>query len=116
MTPPDPALSQLRPLFVPRWKGENVATTEVEATLGLVDFIQEVNVYGVAVPGEWHRSWDIWGGFEGSPGGSEGPKGALNIQNDPRITPQKSSKGTWLIKGGAGLGPCGHQGGGNRKN
>ncbi|TRZ08013.1 hypothetical protein HGM15179_019093 [Zosterops borbonicus] len=34
-----------------RWKGENVATTEVEATLGLVDFIQEVNVYGVAVPG-----------------------------------------------------------------
>ncbi|NXP61041.1 S27A2 synthetase, partial [Chloropsis cyanopogon] len=34
-----------------RWKGENVATTEVEATLGLVSFIQEVNVYGVAVPG-----------------------------------------------------------------
>ncbi|XP_048145894.1 very long-chain acyl-CoA synthetase-like [Corvus hawaiiensis] len=34
-----------------RWKGENVATTEVEATLALVSFIQEVNVYGVAVPG-----------------------------------------------------------------
>ncbi|NXK96186.1 S27A2 synthetase, partial [Formicarius rufipectus] len=34
-----------------RWKGENVATTEVEATLASVDFIQEVNVYGVAVPG-----------------------------------------------------------------
>ncbi|XP_066427582.1 long-chain fatty acid transport protein 5 [Molothrus aeneus] len=34
-----------------RWKGENVATTEVEATLGSVSFIQEVNVYGVAVPG-----------------------------------------------------------------
>ncbi|NWI37348.1 S27A2 synthetase, partial [Picathartes gymnocephalus] len=34
-----------------RWKGENVATTEVEATLALVNFIQEVNVYGVAVPG-----------------------------------------------------------------
>ncbi|NXS59267.1 S27A2 synthetase, partial [Brachypteracias leptosomus] len=34
-----------------RWKGENVATTEVEATLAMVDFIQEVNVYGVAVPG-----------------------------------------------------------------
>ncbi|KAI1229494.1 hypothetical protein IHE44_0004767, partial [Lamprotornis superbus] len=33
-----------------RWKGENVATTEVEATLALVSFIQEVNVYGVAVP------------------------------------------------------------------
>ncbi|NXL99627.1 S27A2 synthetase, partial [Tyrannus savana] len=34
-----------------RWKGENVATTEVEATLAGVGFIQEVNVYGVAVPG-----------------------------------------------------------------
>ncbi|NXS33057.1 S27A2 synthetase, partial [Pomatostomus ruficeps] len=34
-----------------RWKGENVATTEVEATLASVSFIQEVNVYGVAVPG-----------------------------------------------------------------
>ncbi|NWR40160.1 S27A2 synthetase, partial [Tachuris rubrigastra] len=34
-----------------RWKGENVATTEVEATLATVGFIQEVNVYGVAVPG-----------------------------------------------------------------
>nr|XP_060636669.1 long-chain fatty acid transport protein 2-like [Anolis sagrei ordinatus] len=34
-----------------RWKGENVATTEVEATLVEVDFIQEVNVYGVPVPG-----------------------------------------------------------------
>lgn len=33
-----------------RWKGENVATTEVTETLGLVDFIQEVNVYGVEVP------------------------------------------------------------------
>ncbi|POI21884.1 hypothetical protein CIB84_014369, partial [Bambusicola thoracicus] len=33
-----------------RWKGENVATTEVEATLAMVDFIQEVNVYGVPVP------------------------------------------------------------------
>ncbi|KAM9273441.1 long-chain fatty acid transport protein 5 [Morus bassanus] len=34
-----------------RWKGENVATTEVEATLAMVDFIEEVNVYGVSVPG-----------------------------------------------------------------
>ncbi|NXX75865.1 S27A2 synthetase, partial [Urocolius indicus] len=34
-----------------RWKGENVATTEVEAALAMVDFIQEVNVYGVTVPG-----------------------------------------------------------------
>uniref|UniRef100_A0A8B9EPE5 long-chain-fatty-acid--CoA ligase n=1 Tax=Anser cygnoides TaxID=8845 RepID=A0A8B9EPE5_ANSCY len=34
-----------------RWKGENVATTEVEATLAMVNFIREVNVYGVSVPG-----------------------------------------------------------------
>ncbi|XP_027685370.2 bile acyl-CoA synthetase isoform X1 [Chelonia mydas] len=34
-----------------RWKGENVATTEVETTLAAVQFIQEVNVYGVPVPG-----------------------------------------------------------------
>ncbi|XP_025914968.1 very long-chain acyl-CoA synthetase-like [Apteryx rowi] len=34
-----------------RWKGENVATTEVEGTLATVDFIQEINVYGVSVPG-----------------------------------------------------------------
>ncbi|XP_062290287.1 long-chain fatty acid transport protein 6 [Scomber scombrus] len=34
-----------------RWKGENVATTEVSEVLGYLDFIQEVNVYGVTVPG-----------------------------------------------------------------
>ncbi|KAG9353799.1 hypothetical protein JZ751_011923 [Albula glossodonta] len=34
-----------------RWKGENVATTEVSEILGCVDFLQEVNVYGVSVPG-----------------------------------------------------------------
>ncbi|KAM8962011.1 long-chain fatty acid transport protein 6 [Pelodytes ibericus] len=33
-----------------RWKGENVATTEVSDTIGMVDFIQEANVYGVTVP------------------------------------------------------------------
>ncbi|XP_063305068.1 long-chain fatty acid transport protein 2 [Pelobates fuscus] len=32
-----------------RWKGENVATTEVADILGLVTFIEEVNVYGVPV-------------------------------------------------------------------
>lgn len=30
-----------------------MATTEVEATLAMVNFIQEVNVYGVSVPGEY---------------------------------------------------------------
>ncbi|XP_040834305.1 bile acyl-CoA synthetase isoform X2 [Ochotona curzoniae] len=34
-----------------RWKGENVSTREVEGVLNLVDFLQEVNVYGVPVPG-----------------------------------------------------------------
>uniref|UniRef100_A0AAX7U1W6 long-chain-fatty-acid--CoA ligase n=1 Tax=Astatotilapia calliptera TaxID=8154 RepID=A0AAX7U1W6_ASTCA len=38
-----------------RWKGENVSTTEVTEILGLVDFIQEVNVYGVQVPGHEGR-------------------------------------------------------------
>lgn len=58
-------------LLLPSWKGENVATTEVEATLALVSFIQEVNVYGVAVPGESHQNKDL-GVFEAgdaSPGG-----------------------------------------------
>ncbi|CAM5174586.1 unnamed protein product [Eretmochelys imbricata] len=34
-----------------RWKGENVATTEVAEALAALDSLQEVNVYGVAVPG-----------------------------------------------------------------
>ncbi|XP_075034891.1 long-chain fatty acid transport protein 6 [Mixophyes fleayi] len=34
-----------------RWKGENVATTEVSDIIGMLDFIQEANVYGVSVPG-----------------------------------------------------------------
>ncbi|XP_074863179.1 long-chain fatty acid transport protein 2 isoform X2 [Carettochelys insculpta] len=34
-----------------RWKGENVATTEVADILGLISFVQEVMVYGVPVPG-----------------------------------------------------------------
>ncbi|KAM4615137.1 long-chain fatty acid transport protein 6 [Polymixia lowei] len=34
-----------------RWKGENVATTEVSEILGCLDFLQEVNVYGVTIPG-----------------------------------------------------------------
>ncbi|XP_004578141.1 long-chain fatty acid transport protein 2 [Ochotona princeps] len=39
-----------------RWKGENVATTEVADIVGLVPFIQEVNVYGVPVPGHEGRT------------------------------------------------------------
>lgn len=38
-----------------RWKGENVATTEVSDHLLTVDFIEEANVYGVKVPGHEGR-------------------------------------------------------------
>jgi fatty-acyl-CoA synthase len=34
-----------------RWKGENVATSEVSEALSVVPGIKEANVYGVAVPG-----------------------------------------------------------------
>lgn len=34
-----------------RWKGENVATTEVSEILGCLEFLQDVNIYGVTVPG-----------------------------------------------------------------
>ncbi|XP_067587733.1 long-chain fatty acid transport protein 6 isoform X1 [Pseudorca crassidens] len=33
-----------------RWKGENIATTEVADIVGMLDFIQDTNVYGVSVP------------------------------------------------------------------
>ncbi|XP_049638234.1 long-chain fatty acid transport protein 3 [Suncus etruscus] len=39
-----------------RWKGENVATTEVAGVLEALDFLQEVNVYGVRVPGHEGRA------------------------------------------------------------
>ncbi|XP_032701071.1 solute carrier family 27 member 3 isoform X2 [Lontra canadensis] len=39
-----------------RWKGENVATTEVAEALESLDFLQEVNVYGVTVPGHEGRA------------------------------------------------------------
>ncbi|KAM6187518.1 long-chain fatty acid transport protein 6-like [Sarcoramphus papa] len=32
-----------------RWKGENVATVEVAEIIGMMDFVQEVNVYGVSI-------------------------------------------------------------------
>ncbi|NP_001303617.1 long-chain fatty acid transport protein 3 isoform 2 [Mus musculus] len=39
-----------------RWKGENVATTEVAEVLETLDFLQEVNIYGVTVPGHEGRA------------------------------------------------------------
>ncbi|XP_039991498.1 very long-chain acyl-CoA synthetase-like [Xiphias gladius] len=38
-----------------RWKGENVATTEVAGHLLMVDCVEEANVYGVKVPGHEGR-------------------------------------------------------------
>ncbi|XP_074523054.1 long-chain fatty acid transport protein 2-like [Halichoeres trimaculatus] len=38
-----------------RWKGENVATTEVADHLLVVDCVEEANVYGVKVPGHEGR-------------------------------------------------------------
>ena len=34
-----------------RWKGENVATSEVAEALSAIPGIQEANVYGVKIPG-----------------------------------------------------------------
>ncbi|XP_063820324.1 long-chain fatty acid transport protein 6 isoform X2 [Pseudophryne corroboree] len=42
-----------------RWKGENVATTEVSDIIGMLDFIQEANAYGVSVPGKHGSNWYI---------------------------------------------------------
>lgn len=38
-----------------RWKGENVATTEVSDIISMLDFVEEANVYGVRVPGHEGR-------------------------------------------------------------
>ncbi|KAG9465213.1 hypothetical protein GDO78_018660 [Eleutherodactylus coqui] len=39
-----------------RWKGENVATTEVSEIMSGLECFQEVNVYGVSVPGHEGRT------------------------------------------------------------
>ena len=39
-----------------RWKGENVATSEVAEALSAVPGVREANVYGVAVPGHDGRA------------------------------------------------------------
>src|SRR3974390_1892619 len=39
-----------------RWKGENVATSEVAEALGVVPGVKEANVYGVQVPGQDGRA------------------------------------------------------------
>lgn len=36
-----------------------MATTEVAKALEALDFLQEVNVYGVTVPGA--QAWEVWG-------------------------------------------------------
>lgn len=61
---PDPR----HPLQPHRWKGENVSTREVEGVLSVVDFLQEVNVYGVPVPGA-EECTAVWEGRGLVPGG-----------------------------------------------
>ncbi|XP_078703484.1 long-chain fatty acid transport protein 2-like [Branchiostoma floridae x Branchiostoma belcheri] len=39
-----------------RWKGENVATTEVSQAISEIEGVQEANVYGVKVPGHEGRA------------------------------------------------------------
>lgn len=56
-----------------RWKGENVATTEVSEVIGMFPEVQEANVYGVAIPGfegragmaalSFHTSNPDWAGL-----------------------------------------------------
>lgn len=63
MEPPFPRPDPRHLLQPRRWKGENVSTREVEGVLSVVDFLQEVNVYGVPVPGaeECAALWEGWG-------------------------------------------------------
>jgi len=52
-----------------RWKGENVATGEVEAALSGIDAVQACTVYGVEVPGRSGRAGMaavVWDGEAGS--------------------------------------------------
>jgi acyl-CoA synthetase (AMP-forming)/AMP-acid ligase II len=39
-----------------RWKGENVATSEVGEALSVADGVREANVYGVEIPGQEGRA------------------------------------------------------------
>ncbi|KAL7978052.1 hypothetical protein Chor_005039 [Crotalus horridus] len=47
-----------------RWKGENVATTEVGETLSKLDSLREVTVYGVIVPGKLERLYADFSGLQ----------------------------------------------------
>lgn len=42
-----------------RWKGENVSTLEVSEVLGCLDFLQDVSVYGVTVPGDFKCVFNV---------------------------------------------------------
>ena len=39
------------PALFSRWKGENVSTIEVSNVVADIDWIEDANVYGVAIPG-----------------------------------------------------------------
>ncbi|XP_076443429.1 long-chain fatty acid transport protein 6-like [Babylonia areolata] len=56
-----------------RWKGENVSTTEVANIMCSPDFIQDVNVYGVEIPGHSGRAG----------------MAALTLSEGERMTPER---------------------------
>ncbi|XP_076444246.1 long-chain fatty acid transport protein 2-like [Babylonia areolata] len=56
-----------------RWKGENVSTTEVANIMCCLDFIHDVNVYGVEIPGHSGRAG----------------MAALTLKEGERMTPEQ---------------------------
>ncbi|MDE1987704.1 MAG: long-chain-acyl-CoA synthetase [Alphaproteobacteria bacterium] len=85
-----------------RWKGENVATSEVTEALGVVPGIQEVNVYGVSVPGAEGRagmaSLVTVPGFDPSKLGGKISLAAFARPVFIRLRPELEITGTFKLK------------------
>lgn len=89
-----------------RWKGENVATTEVEAALNRFAGIEQAVAYGVAVPGADGRAGMV--ALTLSPGGSlDGAALARHLQAELpayavplfiRLKPEQEVTGTFKFK------------------
>ena len=87
-----------------RWKGENVATSEVAKALGGVAGVKEVNVYGVAVPGADGRAgMAALVATQGFDPGPLGEKIAANLAPFARplflrLRPEMEITGTFKLK------------------
>jgi len=87
-----------------RWKGENVATSEVSEALSVIPGVQQVNVYGVAVPGAEGRAGmaALVAGQEFDPMSlAEKIKGSLAPFARPiflRLRPEMEITGTFKLK------------------